>query len=69
MWLLLGSNAREGTHVVPCKIMEDFDQMMPELHSFFFFTKHGRIKSKQQSTQVMNVHAKKKKKKKKKKNE
>jgi hypothetical protein len=49
--------------------MEDFDQMMPELHSFFFFTKHGRIKSKQQSTQVMNVHAKKKKKKKKKKNE
>jgi len=66
MWLWLGSNAREGTHVVPCKIMEDFDQMMPELHSFFFFfffTKHGRIKSKQQSTQVMNVHAKKKKKK------
>jgi hypothetical protein len=60
MWLWLGSNAREGTHVVPCKIMEDFDQMMPELHSFFFFTKHGRIKSKQQSTQVMNVHAKKK---------
>jgi hypothetical protein len=31
MWL--GSNAREGTHVVPCKIMEDFDQMMPELPS------------------------------------
>jgi hypothetical protein len=66
MWLWLGSNAREGTHVVPCKIMEDFDQMMPQLHSFFFFfTKHGRIKSKQQSTQVMNVHKKKKKKKKK----
>jgi hypothetical protein len=29
----LGPNAREGTHVVPCKIMEDFDQMMPELPS------------------------------------
>jgi hypothetical protein len=31
MWL--GPNAQEGTHVVPCKIMEDFDLMMPELPS------------------------------------
>jgi hypothetical protein len=39
----LGPIAREGTHVLPCKIMAHFDQMMPKLIAFFFFTKHGRI--------------------------